>query len=64
MGLWNGIHPIPFLINDRYPQIHELGIAPDCRELMKESIIIKMREEGLKLTPQRLALKKKTLPVI
>ena len=31
-------------------------MVPDYRELMKESIIKKMREEGLKLTPQRLAV--------
>ena len=31
-------------------------MVPDYKKLMKESIIKKMREEGLKLTPQRLAV--------
>ena len=34
----------------------EIGMVPDYRKPMKESIIKKIREKGLKLTPQRLAV--------
>jgi Fur family transcriptional regulator, peroxide stress response regulator len=46
-----------FLFQSRTDNLDvKIGMIPDHRKLMKQSIIEKMREEGLKLTPQRMAV--------